>query len=442
MRKAARRIVEKLRLHGHEAFFAGGYIRDTLLRRKPGDIDIATSARPEEVLRIFPRSVRIGARFGVVQVRMYRCAFDVATFRSEGPYQDGRHPSHVDFTGPKQDALRRDFTINGLFFDPIAGRLIDYVGGAADLRRGIVRTIGTPLERFREDKLRMLRAVRFACALHFRIAEETHEAIRQLAPAILEVSWERIRDEVLHILTGPMPGRGLDLLHDTGLLLHILPEVEAMRGVSQPEAFHPEGDVYIHTRRTLDLLRKPSPVLAMAAMLHDVGKPLTVSLQEDRIRFNRHAEVGAQLSDTICRRLRMSNDETGRIVELVRCHLHFLNIRSMRRGTLKRFLNTPHFEDHLELHRADCLSSHGDLDAYRFALEKYEEWKSASPLPPRLITGHDLIDMGYSPGPAFSKILLAIENLQMEDPALTRDKALECVRRQYPADKIPGESHG
>jgi len=442
MLKAARRIVEKLRLHGHEAFFAGGYVRDILLRRKPGDIDIATSAPPEEVLRIFPRSIRIGARFGVVQVRAYRCAFDVATFRSEGPYQDGRHPSHVVFTGSKQDALRRDFTINGLFFDPIAGRLIDHVGGAADLRRGILRTIGTPMERFREDKLRMLRAVRFACALHFKIAEKTREAICRLAPAILEVSWERIRDELLRILTGPTPGRGLDLLRDMGLLSYILPEVEAMGGVSQPEAFHPEGDVYVHTRRTLELLKKPSPVLALAAMLHDVGKPLTASFRGDRIRFNRHAEVGAHLADTICRRLRMSNDETARVVDLVRRHLDFLNIRVMRRSTLQRFLSMPYFEDHLALHRADCLSSHGDLDTYRFALQRYQEWKSAPPLPTRLITGRDLIGMGYPPGPEFGKILLAIENLQMDDPALTRDTALEYIRRRYPANKIPGGSHG
>ncbi|HYK88770.1 MAG TPA: CCA tRNA nucleotidyltransferase, partial [Acidobacteriota bacterium] len=258
MQKAARRIVEKLRLHGHEAFFAGGWVRDFLLRRPARDIDIATSAHPDEVLRLFRHATAIGAQFGVVQVRSYRRPFEVATFRSEGAYLDGRHPSSVAYSGPREDALRRDFTINGLFYDPVAGKVIDFVEGRRDLRRRIIRTIGAPGQRFEEDKLRLMRAVRLACALDFQIDEETWKAIRRLAREILQVSWERVRDELIKILTGPAPDRGLELLHESGLLAHILPEVEAMRGVEQPPEFHPEGDVFVHTKLALALLRNPS----------------------------------------------------------------------------------------------------------------------------------------------------------------------------------------
>lgn len=428
--------MEKLRQHGHEAFFAGGCVRDLLLRRKAKDIDIATSAQPEEVLRIFPHSIPIGTQFGVVQVRAYRRTYDVAAFRSEGPYLDGRHPSSVSFSGPKQDAMRRDFTVNGLFYDPIAGRVIDYVHGAADIRRRILRTIGKPQERFREDKLRLLRAVRFACSLDFKIAPETYEAILQLAPSILEVSWERIRDELLKILTGPMPGRGIDLLHDTGLLAQVLPEVEAMRGVAQPPEFHPEGDVFVHTRRALELLRKPSPALAFGTLLHDVGKPPTFEVK-DRIRFDGHVQVGARIAEDVCRRLRMSNEETSLVVELVRGHLRFMNIHEMRKSTLTRFLRQPNFEDHLEMYRVDCLSSHGNLDDYCFAKEKYQELKNAPP-PAELISGDDLIAIGYSPGPIFRQILQAVEDLHLENPQLTREEAIAYVRRTFPPEERTG----
>jgi len=431
MRRAAQRIVEKLRLHGYEAFFAGGWVRDFLMRRKSKDIDIATSALPEEVLHLFPGSIPIGARFGVVQVRMYGRSFDVAAFRAEGPYLDGRHPSAVSFTGPKQDALRRDFSVNGLFFDPIDGRVIDYVRGAADIRKRILRTIGKPQERFREDKLRMLRAVRFSCELDFRIAADTFEAMRQLAPLILEVSWERIRDELVKILTGPAPGDGLELLHESGLMPHILPEVAAMRGVPQPVEFHPEGDVFVHTRNALDLLRKPSPVLALGTLLHDVGKPPTLQVK-DRIRFDGHVEAGASIAGEICRRLRLSNEDTERIVALERNHLRFMDVFEMRLSTLKRFLRLPHFEDHLELHRVDCLSSHRNLDGYAFAKEKYQEMKREPAPAPRLISGADLIQMGYPPGPLFGQILEAVEDLSLENPQLTRAEALEHVARTFP----------
>lgn len=437
MQRAARRIVESLRQHGHEAFFAGGWVRDFLMRREPKDIDIATSALPAEVLSIFKHATPIGAQFGVVQVRMYRHPYDVATFRSEGPYLDGRHPASVSFSGPEQDALRRDFTVNGLFYDPVADRIIDYVQGISDIKKRVLRSIGAPEERFREDKLRLLRAVRFSCTLNLKIAPETYEAVCRLSPSILEVSWERIRDELVKILTGPRPGQGLDMLHDTGLLARVLPEVEAMRGVAQPAEFHPEGDVFVHSRNALDLLRRPSPALALGTLLHDVGKPPTFAVKE-RIRFDRHVEVGARIAEEICRRLRMSNDDTARVVELVRYHLRFMSIREMRPSTLKRFLGRTGFEDHLELHRVDCLSSHGDLDWYRFAKQKYEELKKEPPSPIRLISGHDLIGMGYLPGPIFNRILRAVEDLHLENPSLSREEALAYVGQTFPLKKPPG----
>ena len=423
--------MEKLRLHGYEAFFAGGWVRDFLMRRKPKDIDIATSARPEEVLKLFRETTPIGASFGVVQVRMYGHAYEVATFRSEGPYLDGRHPSQVTFSGPRQDALRRDFTINGLFYDPVADRVIDYVHGRADIQRKIIRTIGNPLERFAEDKLRMLRAVRFACALSFQIEPNTWQAIKQESAGILQVSWERIRDELLKILPGPNAGGALDLLHESGLLGHILPEVEAMRGVEQPPEFHPEGDVFVHTRMILDTLRRPSPVLALAALLHDVGKPPTFAVKE-RIRFDGHVEVGAEMAEAICRRLRLSNDETEHVVALVRNHLKFMHVREMRQSTLKKFLRMPNFSDHLDLHRADCLSSHGNLDSYKFCKLKMHEFQQEPPSPPPLITGRDLIEMGYTPGPIFKEILDRVEDLQLENALATREEALEFVKKTFP----------
>ena len=426
-----------MRLHGYEAFFAGGWVRDTLLRRKPQDIDIATSAPPDEVAGLFSHAIPIGASFGVVQVRMYRRTYDVATFRSEGPYLDGRHPSTVSYTGARQDAERRDFTINGLFYDPIGGKVIDFIGGSADIRKGILRTIGDPQKRFLEDKLRMLRAVRLSCSLGFKIEPRTQDAIHRLAPEILNVSWERIRDELVKILTGPMPDRGLDLLHETGLLVHILPEVEAMRGVLQPEEFHPEGDVFVHTRKALPLLRKPSAVLVLATLLHDAGKPQTFTVA-DRIRFDGHVEAGERIAEEVCRRLRMSNEEIARIVELVRHHLRFISIKDMRPSTLKRFLRMRSFEDHLELHRVDCLASHGNLDSYVFAKKQYEELMKGPPPPPRLITGDDLIGLGLTPGPVFRQILRMVEDFQLENPKLTREEAMDLVRRAYTSAKSRG----
>ena len=439
MQKAAQRIVEKLRLNRHEAFFAGGWVRDFLLGRKPKDIDIVTSAAPEEVRRLFPGSTAVGAAFGVILVRSYGRTFEVTTFRSEGDYLDGRHPSSVTFVGPREDALRRDFTINGLFYDPITKRVIDYVHGRADLKKRIVRTIGPPEARFAEDKLRMMRAVRMACTLDFSVWPETLTAIQGHAGQVLEVSWERIRDELLSILISPGRGRGLELLRETGLLRHILPEIDAMNGVPQPHEFHPEGDVFTHTRTALDLLRMRSPTLVLGTLLHDVGKPPTFSVG-DRIRFDGHVEAGARLSEQICRRLRLSNEVTAQVVDLVENHLRFMHVEEMRRSTLRRFLSKPNFAEHLELHRVDCLSSHRNLESYWFCKRELEQMRAEPPLTPRLITGQDLIDLGYQPGPLFAAILHAVEDQQLDGILKTREDALAFVRTHYPVGAVrPGD---
>jgi poly(A) polymerase len=435
MERAARRIVDKLRHNGHEAFFAGGSVRDLLLRRKPQDIDVATSAVPDQVRRLFPRSTMIGARYGVVQVRLYGHAYDVTTFRTEGPYLDGRRPSSVTFSSPEQDARRRDFTINGLFYDPVADRIIDYVRGKADIHGRIIRTIGRPEDRFAEDKLRMLRAVRFACSLDFTIEPGTWEAIREHSGEIKLVSWERIRDEILRLLTGPDPSRGLDLLQQSGLLKWIMPEVEAMQGVPQPPDFHPEGDVYTHTKLALSLLRRPSPELALATLLHDAGKPPTFSLEE-RIRFDGHVEVGARMAADVCRRLRFSNDQTEQVVDLVLHHLRFMHVKSMRESTLKRFLSKQNFRDHLELHRVDCLSSHRDLEGYRYCLGKLRELEREPPPREPLVRGDDLIGLGYEPGPLFKQILSAVEDMRLEGTIGSREEALEQIRKLFPPPRI------
>jgi len=431
MRRAASRIVERLRLHDHEAFIAGGWVRDFLLNRKPKDIDIATSALPGDVLQLFPKSKAIGAKYGVVQVHMYGRAYEVATFRSEQAYMDGRHPSSVTFSGPKQDAARRDFTINGLFYDPVAGRVIDFVHGTTDIRRRVVRTIGKAAERFAEDKLRMMRAIRLSCDLGFDIAPDTWNAIQALAPEILQISWERIRDELLKLLTGAAPDAALDLLNKSSLMASILPEVAAMRGVLQPQEFDLERDLFAHTSKALPMLRQPSAVLAMGTLLHDVGKPLTYSVEE-RIRFDGHAHIGAPIAGAICRRLKMSRQDTDQVVDLVANHQRFINLKQMRESTLRRFLSKANIADHLELHRVDCLSSHRDLEIYNFCLLKLKHYKNQPALPTRLIGGQDLIDMGYRPGPVFSKILRTVEDLQLDGTLRTHLEAVDYVRRVFP----------
>lgn len=431
-------ILQRLRRQGHESYFAGGFVRDLLLGRTVSDIDIATAARPEQIQALFERTLAVGKQFGVIIVLESDIPFEVTTFRKESGYLDGRHPSQVTFTEPSQDARRRDFTVNALFLDPEENRVIDYVGGRADLSQKLIRCVGQAAERFQEDKLRILRAVRFAAQLNFEIEEETWKQIKSLAPRLLQVSWERIRDELLKILTGPDPARGLDLMSEGGILEVILPEVEAMHGVEQPPRFHPEGDVWEHTRLMFQLAGPLDPVLAVAALLHDVGKPVTFTVR-DRIRFDGHAEIGAEMAEQIGRRLRLSRDQIEEVSDLVRNHLRFIHVQEMRESTLKRFLRKENFDRHLELHRLDCLACHGDLSSYEFCRKKLEEFSREKMKPAPLIGGHDLIALGLQPGPIFSRILTRLEDLQLEGHLGNREEALKWVREQFLAPGGEGE---
>ncbi|MCX7013997.1 MAG: CCA tRNA nucleotidyltransferase [Candidatus Sumerlaeota bacterium] len=419
-------IVKRLQGAGHRAVFVGGAVRNWLLGPAPKDYDVATSARPEEVLRFFPNSLTAGAHFGVVLVIDGGTQTEVATFRSDGEYLDYRHPTDVHFSTPEADARRRDFTINALFYDPIADEVLDYVGGRKDLEKRLLRAIGNPEDRFSEDALRLLRAVRFAMRFDLKIEPKTRKAIVRAAPLLERISAERVRDELTAILTGPHPGRALRMTSDLGLVDVALPEVAAMRGIPQPPDFHPEGDVFEHVARCLDALPpSPTPALAFGLLLHDVGKPPTFE-ESDRIRFNRHAKVGAEMAEAICRRLRFSNDQRRRIVRLVADHMRFMDVPRMRRSTLRRFMAKPHFEEDLELHRADCLASHRNLDNYEFCLRVLGELaaESQAPTPPPLVTGDDLIALGLKPGPPFKKILREIHDLQLDGSITTREEAL------------------
>jgi putative nucleotidyltransferase with HDIG domain len=417
----ARSIIERLRAAGHRAYLVGGAVRDTLLGLAPSEDDIATSARPEVVLDLFPGARFVGAHFGVVLVD----GVEVATFRSEDSYLDGRHPSEVRFeTDPRQDAARRDFTINALFLDPLSGELLDFTGGRDDLAAGIIRAIGDPAARFGEDHLRMLRAVRFAARLDFAIEPATLSAIERLAPRVVSISPERIRQELTKMFTGPRADRALVLLDQCRLLEHVLPELKAMQGVEQPPEFHPEGDVWVHTLKLASLLRSPSPTLAWGALLHDAGKPGTFE-RLDRIRFNGHVELGVTLANGICQRLRFSDADREQIVALVKNHMRFGDIHRMKESTLKRFLRLDRFEEHLELHRVDCLASHGLLDNYWYAKERFESLPEEELRPVRLLTGGDLISAGWVPGPEFRRVLEAVEDAQLDGRIATRDQALE-----------------
>ena len=433
LRSKAIEIVRTLQQHGHQAVFAGGCVRDMLMGHEPADYDIATDATPAEVTGLFAKTVAVGAAFGVVRVVADSHDFEVATFRTESGYLDHRHPEMVEFSDARNDVMRRDFTINAILYDPVAGRLMDYVGGERDIRAGIVRTVGEPADRFEEDYLRMIRAVRFAARFGYRIEEATMGAIRQRAEMIARVSRERIGQEILKIFGGPNPRAGLQLLSDTGLLAHVLPEVEAMKGVEQPANFHPEGDVFQHALLALEKMGQPrSPEFAMAVLLHDVGKPPTFQRTPDRIRFSNHTEVGAELAYQIAERLRFSNEQADYVALLVRDHMRFMNVRGMRESTLKRFLRSRHFEDLLELHRADCQASHGDLSGYDFCREKLHEFGREKIAPPRLLSGTDLIELGYEPGPLFKEILSQVEDAQLEGKIGTRDEAVRFVEERFP----------
>jgi putative nucleotidyltransferase with HDIG domain len=428
----ARSVVRKLRAAGHQAWWVGGCVRDLLLQLPAKDFDVSTDARPDRIMDLFPNSGRAGAHFGVVLVRDAFAQVEVATFRSDHEYSDGRRPDSVHFeTDPRQDVLRRDFTINGLLMDPEDGKVLDFVEGRADLGRRVIRAIGDPDARFAEDHLRMLRAVRFAARLNFSIDDATLEAIRRAHASILRVSAERIRDELLRILTEGGARRGFELLDASGLLADILPEVAAMKGVAQPPEFHPEGDVWTHTLMLLDGLRQPSEAMALGALLHDVGKPPTFRIAE-RIRFDGHVEEGVLLARGIAARLRLSRELAAQVEELIANHMRFKDVPRMKDSTLKRFLRMPDFEEHLELHRLDCIASHGHLDNYNFARRKLAEFPEEHLRPQRLLTGADLIAAGYTPGPGFSEMLSLAEDAQLEGAIHTPAEALALVKARFP----------
>jgi putative nucleotidyltransferase with HDIG domain len=433
----AYQVAATLRRAGYQAYLVGGCVRDLLLGTTPKDFDVSTDAPPERILELFPGSGQVGAHFGVVLVRdggpEARVHVEVATFRSDHDYADGRRPSRVQFeSDPRQDVLRRDFTINGLMMEPESGEVLDFVGGRADLDARVVRAIGDAEVRFREDHLRMLRAVRFAARLGFRIEAETMAAIRRNHAAIQKVSAERVRDELVRILTEGGARYGFELLNATDLLSDLLPEVASMKGVEQPPEFHPEGDVWVHTLLLLERLGRATPTLAWGALLHDVGKPATFSHHPpDRIRFNGHVEVGVKIAHEILRRLRFSNEECAQILSLVENHMRFGDVKKMKESTLKRFFRLPHFDQHLELHRIDCLSSHGDLRLWEFAKRRREELPEEAVRPPLLVTGRDLIDAGYAPGPRFKEMLAAAEDAQLEGRIGTREEGLELIRRAF-----------
>jgi len=433
MEKTAREIAAHLRESGHIAYFAGGCVRDIVRGETPKDFDIATDAKPENVQKLFPRTYAVGAHFGVILVVENGFQFEVATFRSDEAYIDGRHPSAVHFSSPEEDAKRRDFTINGMFYDPVAEEVIDFVGGCADIAARLLRAIGDPARRFAEDRLRMLRAVRLATVLDYQIDKQTWAALLANAASINEISAERIRDELMRIFLWPSRTRGWDLLDSSGLMRAVLPEIEGMKGCKQPEQFHPEGDVFEHTRLMLQFLpEKVSVPLVFSVLLHDVAKPRTATVDETgRIRFSGHDRIGAEMTEEIMRRLRFSGAEIDATVEMVRQHMVFKDVPKMREAKLKRFMARPTFDDELELHRVDCEGSHRMLDNYEFLLRKREEFASEPIIPPPLVRGDDLIALGLKPGPRFGEILEAVETRQLEGNLRTREEALEWVQREY-----------
>jgi poly(A) polymerase len=432
---AATDIARRLQQAGHTAYFAGGCVRDELLGLDPHDYDIATSAKPEEVQKLFPHTQAVGAHFGVILVMEHGRAFEVATFRSDHEYIDGRRPEMVTFSTPEEDAARRDFTINGMFHDPVADKFIDFVGGQNDLRSKTLRAIGDPVARFREDKLRLLRAVRFAARFGYDIDPATWEAINAHAADIHAVSAERIREELVKILAHANRVRGFDLLDHSGLLREILPEIEKLKGCEQPAQFHPEGDVFVHTRAMLELLPPDAPVgVALSVLFHDIGKPPTFRYHkdEDRIRFSGHDRVGAEMTERVMERLRFSRADIDRTVEAVRQHMVFKDVKNMRTAKLKRFMAREGFEEELELHRVDCQSSHGALDNYDFLKLKAEEFANEPLIPPPLVTGHDLMGLGWKPGPHFGPILEAVQTAQLEGTLSTTEEALAWIKANHP----------
>jgi poly(A) polymerase len=442
----ANSICATLRRGGYLALLVGGCVRDLLLGREPADYDVTTDATPQQVVALFPESVAVGAQFGVILIPRDGLKVEVATFRSDVGYSDGRHPDSVVYSKtPQEDVQRRDFTINGLLMRHDSGEVLDFVGGQADLQAKVIRAIGEPDRRFKEDKLRMMRAVRFAARFGFEIEAETFRAVRRRVAEIHQVSPERLREELTKMLTEGAARQAFELLDETWLLQQVLPEIGAMKGVEQPLQFHPEGDVWIHTLMMLEGLPAiVSPTLAWGVLLHDVGKPATFqSATEtgDRIRFNNHVAVGVRIAEAICARLRFSNEDTEQILALVANHMKFGAVEEMRAATLKRFVRQPHFDEHLALHRLDCLSSHRQLETYEFVKRFIEMTPPEQVRPERLLTGDDLQEMGFRPSPLFSQILQALEDAQLEGDIKTREEAKQYVLGEYGAKRREASSN-
>jgi poly(A) polymerase len=430
-RERAISIVRRLRQEGYQAYFAGGSVRDMLLGKQPQDYDIATEARPETVRRIFPETVPVGAQFGVILVILEGEPFEVASFRHDGAYLDGRHPSEVRYGTLEEDVRRRDFTINGMVYDPLTDRIIDLVGGQSDLAQRRIRAIGDPIERFQEDRLRMVRAVRFAAGLGFVIDEATFAAIRRLAPTVTDIAWERIGDELTRVLIDGGAKRGFELLDASGLLQVLLPEVEALKGVWQSPDYHPEGDVFTHTMLLLDHLSAPSESLAYGCLLHDIAKPLCFRREGERVTFYGHTDKGAEMAEHILKRLKRSRALRERVSYLVRYHLRLVQAPNMRLSTLKRFLREEGIEELLELARIDALSSNGDLRYYEFCIERLQQLEHDEIRPAPLVRGGDLIELGLVPGPLFGEILHQVEDQQLSGELRNREEALDWIRHHF-----------
>jgi poly(A) polymerase len=430
-REKAVAIVKRLRENGYESYLAGGCVRDMLLDKPPQDYDITTSAKPDEIAKIFPQTIPVGAQFGVMLVLIEDQPFEVASFRYDGPYLDGRRPSHVRYGSLEEDIRRRDFTINGMIYDPLEDRVIDWVEGRRDLQAKRIRAIGDPRSRFEEDRLRMIRAVRFAASLDFAVEERTFQAIHELAPTITLISWERIGEEVTRILTEGGAKKGFELLDRTGLLNVLLPEIDAMKGVEQTPDYHPEGDVFIHTMLTLSYLNAPAETLAYGCLLHDVGKPVCVRREGGRITFYGHTEKGAEMAVEMLKRLKRSRASWEQVAYLVRNHLRHIQASNMRLSTLKRFLGEEGIDELLELTRIDALASNGDLRYYQFCKQKLAELKDEEIHPQPLLRGRDLIAMGLIPGPSFHEILKQVEEAQLGGELSCREEAIEWVNRNY-----------
>ncbi|MEM6884388.1 MAG: CCA tRNA nucleotidyltransferase [Verrucomicrobiota bacterium] len=432
-------VVRKLQDAGHEAYFAGGVVRDKLLGIRAQDVDIATSAHPDQVQELFARATDLqGKAFGVVRVLQDEEVFEVATFRQDLDYQDGRRPEGVVFTTAEEDAQRRDFTVNGLFYDPVADRVIDYIGGQEDLEAGVLRAIGDARQRFEEDHLRLFRAVRFSAQLGFEIEPETWRVICDLSELGGKLAPERVRDELIKCFSGPRPQRALDLLVDSGLMDQWIPEVSKMKGVEQPPEFHPEGDVYTHVHMMVGMLKNADPVVAFSVLLHDIAKPNTYSVDETgRIRFTMHETVGAEMAEEIMRRLRFPNQMVDAVQHCVANHMKFKDALSMRVSTLKRFMSQPYFEQEMELHRIDCSCCHADLSIYDFIRQKQEEFSKEPVMPDPLISGKDLMDLGMQPGPQMGKLLIQIQDEQLEGALKDREQAL--VRARELIKALTGE---